>query len=284
MTAHPLQEIPYVTINATLDRLVLSTPQGPAMADFYARAFALAAQPDGPHWLCEGPQRHLHLRPGAKNRLLESHFRLDDPAALGALQQRIRATGTEVHVDLDRADGAFWVADPDGRRVFFSIGPQMQAAAQPGLQARLQHYALRSPAPMTLAQFYIHALGFVPSDWVRDAQGSVTAVFLRTDALHHALAIFRAPTEGFDHMSCETRDWNALRDWADHMASQGILLDWGVGRHGPGNDTFFMVKDPDGNWAEISAELEHCGPERPAGEWPHAPQTLNRWGHAPMRS
>jgi catechol 2,3-dioxygenase len=253
------------------------------MADFYARAFALAVQADGGHWHCEGPQRCLHLRPGATNRLLESHFRLNDAKALGVLRQRILASGTEVHADRDRPDGAFWVADPDGRRVFFAARPPVQAIAQQGPQARLQHYGLRSPAPQTLAQFYIHMLGFIPSDWVRDSHGSVTAVFLRTDFLHHALAIFRAPQEGFDHLACETHDWTGLRDWADHMARQGVQLDLGVGRHGPGNDTFFMVKDPDGNGAEISAELEHCDRDRPAGEWPHAPQTLIRWGHAPMR-
>jgi catechol 2,3-dioxygenase len=254
------------------------------MAGFYARAFALAVDVDGGQWLCEGPQRRLHLRPGATNRLLESHFGLNDAKALRALELRIRATGTQVHLNLDRTDGGFWVADPEGRRIFFAAGSQAQAATQPGLQARLQHYALRSPAPMTLAQFYIDVLGFVPSDWVRDPHGSVTAVFLRTNALHHALAIYRAPKEGFDHLACEAHDWNALRDWADHMAREGIPMEQGVGRHGPGNDTFFMVKDPDGNRAEISADLEHCGQDRPAGEWPHAPRTLNLWDHAPVCS
>jgi hypothetical protein len=45
-----------------------------------------------------------------------------------------------------------------------------------------------------------------------------------------------------------------------------------------------MVKDPDGNLAEISAELEICASDRPLGTWPHRPETLNRWGVAIMRS
>jgi hypothetical protein len=45
-----------------------------------------------------------------------------------------------------------------------------------------------------------------------------------------------------------------------------------------------MVKDPDGNLAEISAELEVCAPDRPVGLWPHRPETLNQWGVAIMRS
>jgi hypothetical protein len=68
------------------------------------------------------------------------------------------------------------------------------------------------------------------------------------------------------------------------MAEVGVDLAWGIGRHGPGNDTFLMVKDMDGNLGEISSDLEVCAPGRPAGEWPHRPQTLNQWGVAIMRS
>jgi hypothetical protein len=96
--------------------------------------------------------------------------------------------------------------------------------------------------------------------------------------------LFRAPEARFDHFSCEVADWTQLRDWADHMARSGIDLAWGIGRHGPGNDTFFMVRDADGNMGEISAELEVCQPGRAVGVWPHRPQTLNQWGVAIMRS
>ncbi|MDR7299464.1 hypothetical protein J2X16_004834 [Pelomonas aquatica] len=61
-------------------------------------------------------------------------------------------------------------------------------------------------------------------------------------------------------------------------------LAWGIGRHGPGNDTFFMVRDPDGNLAEISCDLEKCPENREAGRWCHEPRTLNLWGSAIMRS
>ena len=57
------------------------------------------------------------------------------------------------------------------------------------------------------------------------------------------------------------------------MAKDGIPIHWGIGRHGPGNDVFFMVKDPDGNLLEISAEIEHCDPARPAGTWRHEQRT-----------
>jgi catechol 2,3-dioxygenase-like lactoylglutathione lyase family enzyme len=152
------------------------------------------------------------------------------------------------------------------------------------LPARLQHFALRSPSPARLLEFYVGQLGFVLSDRVLDAAGELTAAFLRTDAEHHSLALFRAPESRFDHFSCEAPGWQQLREWADHMAGTGTDLAWGIGRHGPGNDTFLMVRDEDGNMAEISSDLEVCLPGRPAGVWPHRPQTLNQWGVAIMRS
>jgi hypothetical protein len=45
-----------------------------------------------------------------------------------------------------------------------------------------------------------------------------------------------------------------------------------------------MVRDPDGNLAEISCDLETCPENREAGRWRHEPRTLNLWGSAIMRS
>ena len=150
------------------------------------------------------------------------------------------------------------------------------------LPARLQHLALRTPQVAAMAAFY-ESIGFVVSDRVEDEKGTLRACFLRTDAEHHALALFGAPDARFDHLSCETRDIAAVVAWADRMAANDIPIHWGIGRHGPGNDVFFMVKDPDGNLFEISAEIEVCDPERPCGTWKHEPRTLNRWGAVIMR-
>src|SRR5690606_32017325 len=105
-----------------------------------------------------------------------------------------------------------------------------------------------------MLDFYQGVLGFVLSDRVHDDQGVLRACFLRTEHLHHALALFNAPQAGFDHQSFETGDWDDMKTWGDRMASLREAIVWGIGRHGPGNDLFFMVRDPDGNLAEISTE------------------------------
>ena len=68
------------------------------------------------------------------------------------------------------------------------------------------------------------------------------------------------------------------------LAARRIFVKWGPGRHGPGNNLFLFFHDPDGNWVELSAELERVSEERPIGNWPHEERTLNSWGQGLLRS
>ncbi len=85
-----------------------------------------------------------------------------------------------------------------------------------------------------------------------------------------------------DHHSYEAGDWSVIKEWCDRMGDRRIPIMWGPGRHGPGNNIFIFIEDPDGNWIEISAELEVIY-DRPVKEWKHEPRTLNSWGRAIMR-
>lgn len=268
--------------HATLHQLEIFTPNPAALAEFYARALGMRPAGSGGGLLCTAPGRQLRLREGPVGQLRSATFRCRDRAAFECMRQALREHG--VPFEEDTAD-ALGVSDPEGRLLRFTVQALPDASQLAAMPAgRLQHFAVRTPDPESLLAFYVDVMGFALSDRVEDDSGRLAAAFVRCDEEHHALAIFRAAEARFDHFSCETADWTALRDWADHMASAGIELAWGIGRHGPGNDTFFMVRDPDGNMAELSAELEVCHPARPAGVWPHRPSTLNRWGVAIMRS
>src|SRR5438128_2070865 len=148
--------------------------------------------------------------------------------------------------------------------------------------ARLHHLRRDSPQPERLAKFY-GDLGMIESDRVLETD-SLAACFLRSDPEHHSFAAFRAPESRPDHHCYETNGWLDIRDWGDRMGRLGIALWWGPGRHGPGNNLFFMIEDPDGHKVEFSAELELMPKERPCRTWPHEQRTLNLWGSAWMRS
>lgn len=269
-------------IGAALERLELSAGDPRELARFYASSFRFEVALREEGFVCSAPGRELVLLPGQAGQLRRVTFRFHDHTAFDAHRDALAKRGIEIERE---GEARYTVQDPLGHLVTF-VAPKVPHGSRPATvhDARLQHLALRTQQPATLAEFYVDALGFVVSDRVVDAEGNLTAVFLRTDAEHHAMAIFRAPMTRFDHFSCEVPGWSDLRDWADHMARVGVELAWGIGRHGPGNDTFLMVRDPDGNMAEISSELEVCQPGRPAGVWPHRPQTLNQWGVAIMRS
>jgi len=271
-------------IGAVLDQLELASPQVRALAEFYAASFGLEAKFSGDGAICAAPARVLRLTNGPVNKLLSARFRFHNLEDFNAFAARLDQQNISVTRSGSDAEPTLKLVDPDGRELQFRLSKPEDADAAAATDARLQHFAVRTPDPESLVSFYVETLDFAASDFVRDEEGVLRAAFIRSDDEHHILAIFRAAEARFDHFSCEVADWTALRDWADRMASASIMLEWGVGRHGPGNDTFFMVKDPDGNLAEISAELEVCAPDRPVGLWPHRPETLNQWGVAIMRS
>jgi catechol 2,3-dioxygenase-like lactoylglutathione lyase family enzyme len=269
-------------IGASLAQLELTASDAAAAAEFYARTFRLQVAREGEAFSCRAPGRELRFLNGEGGQLYRVSLRFESPERFEAYRQALVAQGIET---VDGVDDAFSVRDPEGRLVRFlapGASPDTECA-QGEPSARLQHFAVRTPGLDALLDFYVNTLHFMLSDRVLNEEGVVTAAFLRTDEEHHVMAIFRAPMVRFDHFSCETQDWNQLRDWADHMAAVGVDLAWGIGRHGPGNDTFFMVRDADGNMGEISSDLERCAPGRPQGVWKHRPQTLNRWGVALMR-
>ena len=152
-----------------------------------------------------------------------------------------------------------------------------------GLNGRTQHLTLTTLDVQKIVDFYQGTLGFRLVDRVLHNDGRLATAFLTSNHEHHTLACFQSEFQGVDHHSYEVGEWNLIRDWCDHFARHDIQLEWGPGRHGPGNNLFVFISDPDGNWIEVSAELEVIY-DRGVVDWPQHPRTLNKWGRAIMRS
>lgn len=274
-------------LQAALQCLHLYSPDPLQAAQFYCSTYGMALEPVAGGYLCRGPGRQLQFSAGPANQLKHAHFALHSASAWQAFAARAQdLTQEALPAAFAGQAQAMALKDPDGNLLVFtppaSAGAQAAETTLP--PATLQHFALRTSNLAAMLAFYADELGFVLSDAVKDPEGVLRACFLRTDSLHHALALFFAPTACFDHQSFEAPDWASMKVWGDHMAAIRVPIVWGIGRHGPGNDVFFMVRDPDGNLAEISSEIEHCAPGRPAGIWPHEERTLNLWGKAILRS
>lgn len=274
-------------INATLKRIHLLSPQPERMADFYANCYGMTKSHSSHHWMCQATGRELGLSAGSANQLSYVLFAFNDEGSWGTFQKRTEHLPMAPLTDVpDLGGDGIAFLDPDGNRLVFS---NVRSTSDFGTgtelpPAMLQHFALRTQRIDEMLAFYTSQLGFVVSDRVVDQCGALKACFLRTDHLHHAMALFAAPVTCFDHQSYETPTWDDLKTWADSMGEQRVVIVWGVGRHGPGNDVFFMVRDPDGNLVEISSEIESCASDRPVGIWPSEEHTLNKWGKAIMRT
>ena len=140
------------------------------------------------------------------------------------------------------------------------------------LQAALQSIHLYSTDPLLTANFY---------GATYDMQVEPIAGGYRCSGPGRELNLSAGPINQLKHVHFALNSdstWQAFNARVMHLG------------HCPLPDEFANVaqavalRDPDGNLAEISSEIEHCAPGRPAGLWPHEERTLNLWGKAILRS
>ncbi len=279
---------------AQLDHLRIDTDRLEPLVAFYQAALGMSPLrlEDGA-FLMQAPGRRLVIGEGKPRGQPFMAFRVQTQAQLEVFRQHVVARGIQPVASPTQvfANGAFAVRDPDGRLAVFGLprtelvgtssSTDSPAAKLPG---RLQHVVVASSDLPPMLRFYEEDLGFLVSDYVLDDDGERTVGFFRSDPEHHSFGVFRCPQTRPDHHAYETTCWNDIRDWADHLSTLSIKLWWGPGRHGPGNNLFFMIEDPQGYLIEVSAELEVMPDDITKRLWKHEERTLNLWGSAFMRS
>jgi catechol 2,3-dioxygenase-like lactoylglutathione lyase family enzyme len=274
---------------ARLDHLCLASPDPEGLAEFYRDAMGMTPRRlDRETLLIEGKERRLLITKGERNDAPIAAMRLGSARQLAALRRDLEGSSVETTRSPTPlfGDDAFAVCDPDGRRLVFGVPDETIIVAESRASsppARLQHFVVATTDVERWLAFYRDRLGFIVADEVCVGESvapeeKLAAVFLRADVEHHSIAAFKAPEARFDHVAFETTCWNDIRDWADRFADMRIAAWWGPGRHGVGRNLFFMIKDPDGNNIELSAEIELMPRYMPHRRWPSAAQTLNAWG------
>jgi catechol 2,3-dioxygenase-like lactoylglutathione lyase family enzyme len=238
----------------------------------------------------------LVVRAGTPGKRPYHGYRLQSRQQLEEVRGYLQGKGlnTEPSPSEIFEDDAIAVRDPDGWLSVFGLPrgdlPSQKAINVPSavtLSGRLQHVVVASDNLAPMMNFYENVLGYRASDYVNadlDDAATRKVAFYRSDEEHHSFAVFAASDVRSDHHAYEVDDWNAVRDWADHLSSMHIKIWWGPGRHGPGNNLFFMIKDPHGNQIEISAELEVMPREMAPRVWPMEERSLNLWGEGWIRN
>jgi catechol 2,3-dioxygenase-like lactoylglutathione lyase family enzyme len=127
------------------------------------------------------------------------------------------------------------------------------ARAEPPRPHRLSHVVTTSTDAASSRRFFVEGLGFAVSDEVP----GLGAAFLRCSTDHHNVLVQPGPFAFLHHTAWEMEDVDAVGAAASALvAADPSRHAWGLGRHGIGSNYFWYLRDPAGNFAEYTSDLD----------------------------
>jgi catechol 2,3-dioxygenase-like lactoylglutathione lyase family enzyme len=207
-------------------------------------------------------------------------FNARGEAALEELHGRIRAAGLPVSNTPRAFDDGFGPGfdsrDPEGRNVSFIA---LEGAVQPSRPDRFMkvtHFNLNSGAYDSMRAYMRDVLGFLVVDESR------TNGFFNCDTDHHCMVIGRTPMRPtLNHIAFEMPDINSMMRMCGTMREHGYPIEWGVGRHGPGDNAFAYFAGPEEMPIECTAEvlqIDSSYAYRGPDDWSFPPGRMDQWG------
>ena len=258
-------------------------------ATFYRECWGLRAVTEGPGYCflrATGPEHHmLALRERQAPMLIRIDFAAASPRAVQKLHGELKSIGVTVRAEpgpVEDPGGGYGFAflDRAGRelRILSDVATHADAVDAPDRARKLSHVVLNSTDADADVAFFLDVLDFRLSDQ------TAMMTFIRCNTDHHSVAFARADNVSLNHVAFEMPDWEAVMRGAGRMKENGHALEWGIGRHGPGNNVFAYFIEPDGFVIEYTAELQRIDevlhkPGRPQ-DWARPPNRLDQWGFA----
>lgn len=258
---------------------------------FYARVLGMVRHSEldnGGVRLGWGLGHHvLDLIPGEPG-LAHFGFEVRDEGGLDGIAERLRAGGYETEqLDPSFVDEALGeqagilTRTPEGTPVHFHspVLRQGENSADTGRRPiKFQHTTIGTADVLPMIDFFVNTIGFRISDQLEDGR----FCWLRSDHDHHTLAIVNIDQAGvLDHYSYDLAEWEDFKAWCDRLTELDVVVQWGPGRHGPGNNLFVFFDDPAGNHIELSAEMEKFYDSHVTyvpRRWKPVPSSVNLWG------
>jgi len=269
----------------------LGVPDVAAHARFYTEVWRLsvAAERGGSVYLRgTGAYHHvLALHPRERPGLLSINLAAADRKAVDDLHRRVKAAGApqcDAPAAVAEPGGGYGFAftDPEGRvlRIIAGDARHADARAQPDRPLRITHLVLNTPQQEAAAGFWVKALGFEISD-------RSLLTFIRCNEDHHNIAFHPGESSTLHHIAFEMDGIDSVMRGAGRMRDAGHPIEWGVGRHGPGNNVFAYFVGPDDFVIEYTAEVEKVDASyrvREPKEWAYPPGHSDLWGATPPPS
>lgn len=218
----------------------------------------------------------LAITQAPRRALLALTIGVDDADDLG----RAGAALAQLGVAFERRGDALHSADPTtGIRVALAIEPRLEQKAVPPLVTngpgrparldarsaaampraaeprprKLSHVVTTSSDPALSRRFFVEGLGFRVSDEIP----AFGAAFMRCSTDHHNVLVQPGPFAFLHHTAWEMDDVDAVGAAASAMvAADPARHAWGLGRHAIGSNYFWYLRDPAGNFAEYTSDLD----------------------------
>lgn len=274
-----------------LRSVALNVPDLALAERFYTEVWHLqvAARTDSSLYLRgSGADHHLlalHQAPGTPTLRLVT-LRARSASALPAIGAATLAAGGVVARAAGPADDpaggqSVLLRDADGRRFEVVFGDarhrdaDMAVTSTTDQPTRLAHVVLNSANVARTQAFFERALGFTQADRTR------IMAFLNCDADHHSLALADADNAALNHIAFVMPTLDGVMRGGGRMQDAGHPVQWGPGRHGPGNNAFNYFLDPFGIVIEYTAEIEQIDASYRVGgpsDWTWPPGRVDQWG------
>ena len=175
--------------------------------------------------------------------------------------------------------GGYGIAfkDPQGRilRAVCEDARHADAAPRRDMPERLAHVVMNSVDVAAGQAFYEKALGFTLSDRTR------IMAFMRCNSDHHNIALADADNDCLNHIAFMMPGLDDVMRGGGRMRDAGHAIQWGPGRHGPGNNLFNYFVDPFGFVIEYTAEVSQVDDSYRTGspeDWKWPPGRIDHWG------
>ena len=275
---------------SSLRSVEIGLPDVPAAEDFFTRVWHLsvaARQGDAVYLRGTGADQHLlSLHRADKPEVRMVTLRAASVADLDRIVETVPAHGGEVlarRAPVTEPGGgeAVVVRDPQGRilRIVTGDARHTDTAGDKDKPIRLAHAVLNSHDVAQGLAFYENALGMKLSDRTR------IMAFIRIPSQprgdHHSIALADADNDCLNHIAFVMPDLESVMRGGGRMKDAGYGIEWGPGRHGPGNNSFNYFVGPAGFVIEYTADVEQIDdsyPVRGPQDWKWPEGRVDHWG------
>jgi catechol 2,3-dioxygenase-like lactoylglutathione lyase family enzyme len=193
------------------------------------------------------------------------------------LAHGVKTVETPAPLRQPHGDYGFGFKDPEGRNVAIVCGVKDHAdgADRTDLPRKLSHININAGDSEATFLFYRDALGFTLTDTTNRLR------FLSCNSDHHSVVLGFTGGATLNHIAFEVPDLESVMRGAGRMRDDGRDIEWGPGRHGPGNNVFCYFLGPEDMPLELTAEMQqvdaHHKAKTPEG-WKWPPGRLDYWG------